>query len=181
MKDRLISTGLYEDKEESTALFELQCYAAGFQALGDEIEAILNDSFAQTAGSCGLAKMEEDLELGFISEDLEERRKGVIAASKIAPGSFTKRSFEEFLSEVAGEYEYEASYPNFTLSVLIKNRGLTTSFTQWIQDILKKFVTAELLLSVVIDGLTWQKIDATNLTWLERDSKNYKWSDIEKM
>ena len=38
LKEKLLSTGLYEDKEDSAALLELRCYAAGFQALGDEID-----------------------------------------------------------------------------------------------------------------------------------------------
>lgn len=181
LKEKLISTGLYEDKEDSAALLELQCYASGFQNLGDEIESILNESFAQTASETGLGKIEQTLDLGFISEDIEERRKGVIAASKIAAASFTERSLKEFLTDVAGECEYEASYTDFTLSVLIKNRGLTSYFTKWIQNILEKLVTAELILSVIVDGLIWLKIDSKNLTWLEMDTKNYTWEDIEKM
>lgn len=176
-----MSTGLYKDEEDSAALLELHCYAAGFQSLGEEIENILKNRFPQTADSSGLDSMAEELDLGFISDDPEEKRRGVIAASRIAAGSFTERSLKNFLDEVAGEYEYDASYGNFTANILITNRGLTTYFTQWIQNILKKIVTAELLLYVTIDGLTWLKIDSMNITWQERDSKGYTWEEIEKL
>lgn len=181
LKEKLFFTGLYKDKEDSAALLELRCYAAGFQALGDEIESILQESFAQTAESDGLDYIENKYDLGFISDNPEERKRGIIAASKIAAGSFTQRSIEAFLSETVGEFEMDASYANSTVGITIKNRGLSSYFIDWIKRILPKIITAELELSITIDGLSWTKIDEKNLTWLEMDNKNYTWADIEIM
>lgn len=181
LKEKLVSTGIYEDKEDSAALLELRCYAAGFQALGDEIESLLSESFAQTAQSGGLDYFENKYDLGFISDNQEERKKGISAALKISDGSFTQRSLEEFLRETVGEFEMDASYANSAVSITIKNRGLSSYFIEWIKRILPKIITAELELSITIDGLSWTKIDEKNLTWLEMDNKNYTWADIEIM
>lgn len=181
LKDKLLSTGIYEDKEGSAALIELKCYAAGFQVLGDQIDALIQESFAQTAQDEGLDEIEKMYDLGFISYDPDERKRGIIAASKIAAGSFTQRSIEEFLSEAAGEFEISASYANFTASIMIKNNNLTSYYIEWIKRILPKIITAELELTITVDGLTWLKIEEKNLTWLEMDNMNYTWEDIEKM
>lgn len=181
LKDKLLSTGIYKDSDTSAALLELQCYAAGFQVLGDEIDTLIQESFAQTAQSEGLDELEKRYDFGFISNDAEERKRGIIAVSKIAAGSFTQRSIESFLSEVAGDFEMEASYADSTVTVTIKNRDLSSYFIEWIKRILPKIITAELELTIIIDGLSWLKIDEKNLTWLEMDNKNYTWADIEKM
>lgn len=181
LKEKLISTGIYDDDDSSAVLLELRCYAVGFQAFGDEIDSLLMESFAQTAQSYGLNDIEKKYDLGFISNNPEERRKGILAASKIAAGSFTQKSIDAFLEEVAGNYEMDASYADSTVSIMIKNTGLSSYFIQWIKRILPKIITAELELTITVDGLTWLKIDQKNLTWLEMDNKNYTWEDIEKM
>lgn len=181
LKDKLLSTGIYTDKESSAALLELECYAAGFQNLGDEIESLLLESFAQTAQSEGLDEIEKMYDLGFISADPGERKKGITAVSNIASGSFTQSSIEKFLSETVGEFEIDASYADFSVSITIKNKGLSSYFIEWIKRILPKIITAELELTITVDGLSWTKIEAKNLTWLEMDNKNYTWADIENM
>lgn len=181
LKEKLLSTGLYEDKESSAALIELKCYAAGFQIIGDEIENLLQESFAETAQDEGLDSIEKKYDLGFISNIQEERLKGISAVSKIAAGSFTQRSIEEFLNETIGDYELEVSYADFTFSLLIKNKQLSADFTAWIKRIIPKLITAELEPDITIDTLTWIKIDNKNLTWVEMDNKNYTWADIELM
>lgn len=181
LKEKLLSTGIYEDKESSAALLELRCYAAGFQYIGDQLEKILCESFAQTAQAEGLDYIEKKCGLGFISDDQDERKRGITAVSKIAPGSFTQRSIEEFLAEAAGEFEMDASYADSSVNITIKNRGLSSNYIQWITRIIPKIITAELGLTLIIDGLSWAKIDSKNLTWLEMDAKNYTWQDIEEM
>lgn len=181
LKDKLLSTGIYKEKDNSAAFIELKSYAAGFQSLGDEIETLLEENFVQTAQNEGLDEIEKKYDLGFISNDPQERKKGIMAASKIAPGSFTQKSIEEFLAETVGEFELEASYANSTVSILIKNKGLSSYFVEWVKRTLPKIITAELSLTITVDGLTWLKIEEKNLTWLEMDNMNYTWEDIENM
>ena len=180
LKEKLLSTGIYKDNP-SSAFLELQCYAAGFQALGDEIDNLLRESFVQTAVSYGLSEFEKAYDIGFVSDDLEERKKGLSAVSKIAAGSFTQKSIEDFLSEITDDYELTASYPDYTVNITIKNSGLSYYFTEWIKRILNKIITAELELSIVIDGLSWSKIEEKNLTWAEKKKKNYSWSEIDEI
>lgn len=181
MKEKLLSTGIYIDSLSSAALLELRCYGAGFQALGDEIDNILRESFVQTAVSYGLSDFEKAYDIGFVSDILEERKKGLAAVSKIAAGSFTQSSLENFLSEITDEYEIEASYQDFTVDITIQNNGLSYYFAEWIKRILKKIITAELELTVYIEGLSWRKIEEKNLTWSQMDGKNYTWDEIDKI
>lgn len=63
----------------------------------------------------------------------------------------------------------DASYANSTVGITIKNRGLSSYFIDWIKRILPKIITAELELSITIDGLSWTKID-------EKISPGLKWT-----
>lgn len=162
-------------EEGSYTRAEMKAYAAGIELAAQKLEETLNNLFADTASTSGLAMF-----LSLIGEkpaaSQEESRRLITDAISAGRRALTKSEFNEILKSMGCTYSVSGN------EILLRfNSSFSKETLETVMKLIKDYVPCSSVITLAGNGRSFSDWDALGLRWFELDGLNLPFNILDTL